>query len=68
MSARRIIFSGADSIESTGVPEYHNIFNEHDIVGMLCGFIDFGKESVKRLLEEKERWINEKALAQKFRN
>lgn len=66
VSARRIIFSGADSTENTGVPEYHDIFNEQDIASILCGFIDFGKESVKRLLEEKKQWINEKATDTKI--
>lgn len=66
VSARRITLSGEDSTESTGVPEYHDMFNEQDIAVMLCGFIDFGKESVKRLLEEKEHWINEKATDTKI--
>lgn len=62
-NARSIIFSGKDRID---IPECDDFFTTQDIANMLCGFIDFGKESVKRLLEEKERWINKKAVNTKI--
>ena len=50
--ARRIIFSG---IDSTDVPRYTDMFNEQDIADMLCGFMDFVKETGKRQLMQKSR-------------
>lgn len=62
-AARKIIFFGMDS---AGIPEYQDMFSEQDIADMLCGFMDFDKETGKRLGEEKDKWLKKKAINMKI--
>lgn len=61
--ARRIIFSGKDKAD---VPECGNLFIQQDIANMLCGFIDFDKEVIKKLEMKKNQWMQKKAVNTKI--
>lgn len=62
-AARRIIFSGMGGV---GVPVYMDMFNAQDIADVLCGFMDFDKETRKRLEKEKDQWVRKKTIDAKI--